>query len=167
MIKFLSVVKKTIMNKNKEYWQLTKDIEEIPEFQKLKEETHHLLCSRYDHCQTVAVWSFRIAKLFKLDVRSTTRAALVHDWFYDYDEKHVSTLVKHPQMAYTIAREYIGLNEKEQNIIQSHMWPLGKTLPKYKESWLVTTIDKIVSLGEYGYKFKTTIAACTLIFLSL
>ena len=44
---------------------------------------------------------------------------------------------------------------KEKNIIISHMFPLGSIKPEYLESWIVSTIDKIVALDEYiVYKFK-------------
>ena len=38
------------------------------------------------------------------------------------------------------------MNEKIENIIERHMFPLNKIPPKYKEAWLITIVDKIVSL---------------------
>ena len=38
------------------------------------------------------------------------------------------------------------MNEKSENIIKRHMFPLNKVPPKTKEGWVVTTADKYVSL---------------------
>ena len=49
-------------------------------------------------------------------------------------------------------------NDLEANIIKLHMFPLAGVMPKYKESWLVTLVDKSVAIYEmYRYKFKLII----------
>ena len=56
-------------------------------------------------------------------------------------------LLKHPVKAVENANQIMSLNEKEQNIIESHMYPIGKKFPKYKESIIVDIVD-IVDLKE-------------------
>ena len=49
----------------------------------------------------------------------------------------------------------VNIWNKEENIIVSHMFPLGEVKPNCKESWMVTLVDKLVALYECGtYKFR-------------
>ena len=41
------------------------------------------------------------------------------------------------------------MNEKSENIIKRHMFPLNIVPPQYKESWVVTMADKYVSLEVF------------------
>ena len=53
------------------------------------------------------------------------------------------------------AKNYFDLNTKEENIIISHMYPIGKIKPIFIESWVVTMVDKSVATYEYiMYKYK-------------
>ena len=48
---------------------------------------------------------------------------------------------------------------KEENIIVSHMFPMGEVFPNCRESWVVTTIDKLVALRECSfYKVREKLA---------
>ena len=41
------------------------------------------------------------------------------------------------------AGEHFTLNDKERNIIYSHMWPIpGTPLPRSREAWLICIVDK-------------------------
>lgn len=51
--------------------------------------------------------------------------------------------------AYHNAKKYFDLNEIEKDIILKHMFPLTITLPRYKETFLVLIVDKIVSSKEF------------------
>ena len=39
------------------------------------------------------------------------------------------------------------MNKKVENIILRHMFPLNITLPRYKESWVVSLMDKRCSFS--------------------
>ena len=47
--------------------------------------------------------------------------------------------------------------KKEQDIIKKHMWPVTLALPRYKESYVITLVDKYSamkeSLGYYKRRF--------------
>ena len=43
---------------------------------------------------------------------------------------------------------------REKNIIKAHMFPMYTTVPRYKESILVSLVDKIVAIYEFSHKFK-------------
>ena len=58
----------------------------------------------------------------------------------------------HPSIALNNANKYFDINEKEENIIASHMFPISKKIPKYTESWIVSIVDKFYSIGEFSKK---------------
>ena len=61
-------------------------------------------------------------------------------------QKHGFT---HPRTALENACKYFNLNEIEKDIIEKHMWPLTlRKVPKYKESVVVTMVDKYCSTKE-------------------
>ena len=136
---------------------IAKDIIDKDKFQSLKNDPHHGL-TRYDHVLRVAKNTYRISKVLKMDYISATRGALLHDYFNDADYQETKGLKKgslHPVIALNNARREYNLNSKEENIIISHMYPMGKIKPNCKESWLVTSVDKSVALYEVArYKFK-------------
>ena len=136
---------------------IAKDIIEKDKFQSLKNDPHHGL-TRYDHVLRVAKNTYRLSKIMRMDYISATRGALLHDYFNDGDYQETRGLKKgslHPVIALNNARREYYLNDKEENIIISHMYPMGKVKPNCKESWLVTSVDKSVALYEcLRYKFK-------------
>ena len=136
---------------------IAKDIIEKEKFQSLKDEKHHGL-NRYEHVMRVARNTYKISRLLRMDYISATRGALLHDYFNDSDYQNTKGLKKgslHPVIALNNARREHELNSKEENIIISHMFPLGKVKPNCKESWVVTSVDKVVAIYECTrFKFK-------------
>ncbi len=57
----------------------------------------------------------------------------------------------HPKTAYMNASKLFNLNDKEADIILKHMWPVTLSFPKYKESYLLTFVDKYCALSEFMY----------------
>lgn len=152
---------------------IAKEIINKEKYQSLKDDPHHGL-NRYIHSMHVAKGTYRVTKLLKMDYVSATRGALLHDYFNDSDYRSTKGLKKgsmHPIIALNNARREYTLNEKEENIIASHMFPMGEVVPNCRESWVVTTIDKLVALRECGvYKLREKIALWiifTLNFLSV
>ncbi len=129
---------------------IAKDIIEKDKFKSLKNEPHHGL-SRYEHVLRVAKNTYRISKILRMDYVSATRGALLHDYYNDADYQNTKGFKKgsiHPVIALNNARREYFLNQKEENIIVSHMYPLGDVRPNCKESWIVSGIDKSVALYE-------------------
>ena len=126
-------------------------------FRQLDNELHHGI-SRYGHSYRVATWTYKITKKLGLNYKSATRAALLHDFYFsdELDTKNSFTaLFDHPSKALENASKTYNLTSLEANIIESHMFPFGYKLPKYKESWIVTLVDKSVALYEmYRYKLS-------------
>ena len=133
------------------YEDLTKDIMANRKFQKIALESHHGI-TRMDHSQRVARNTYKVCVKLGLDYESATRAALVHDFFTNEEFicfKYLGCAVIHPEIALANANQEFELNEIEKNIIESHMFPLNTTLPRYKEAWVVTLTDKVVATYEY------------------
>lgn len=121
------------------------------EFLKTKSIVHHGN-TRYNHSVRVAYLAYTLSKLFGCDQTSTIRGGALHDFFLVRDDKNIATstkmLIEHPKIAKQNAITYFGVNEKEQNIIESHMFPVSNVAPKSKEAWLVTLSDKLVATFE-------------------
>lgn len=144
------------MKYDEEYYNFVKDILEHPEFLRRKTYAHHGKISVYDHSLNVSLCAYKIAKKFKtVNIRSVAVAGLLHD-FYDkpwqtntekkkFFEKHGFV---HAKEALDNSINYFDylLDEKSKNAILRHMFPLNKVPPKYKEGWIITLADKIVSL---------------------
>lgn len=113
----------------------------------------HYETTCFEHCLVASYYCYLLCKKFNLDYISCSRAAMVHDLFlYDWRKRqngrkglHAFT---HPQTAYDNASKLFYLNEKEKDIIVKHMWPVTLALPKYKESYILTLVDKYCALNE-------------------
>ncbi len=143
------------MKYDKEYYEIVKDILNHPEFLRRKSYAHHGKITVYEHSLKVSLLGYKIAKKFKsVDEKTVAIAGLLHD-FYDkpwqIDKEKKKFFQKHgfvhAQEALINSDRYFSylLNEKSRNAILRHMFPLNIRLPKYKESWIITLSDKIIS----------------------
>lgn len=137
-----------------EYINYVNDILNHDEFKKLGNIIHHE-DNRLDHSIRVSYRAYKLAKLLKLDYTSVARAGLLHDFFFTDNKliskkERVKTLFNHPIEACDNASKYFYLSELEKDIITTHMFPIGKRVPKYAESWLVDMVDDCVSIREKG-----------------
>ncbi|MBQ7136858.1 MAG: hypothetical protein IJO43_02635 [Bacilli bacterium] len=138
-----------------EYMCLVRDILENEEFNKTKNITHHGL-NRFDHCVRVSYYSYKVTKFFKLGYKDVARAGLLHDFFFvdnnDIDTtKRIDVLVNHPKYALINSKKHFELNDREEDIITSHMFPVAFKVPKYIESWIVDIVDNAVAISEALY----------------
>ena len=138
-----------------EFLSLTDDIANHAEFRKLKEYHHHTT-PIYDHAVQVAYFSYVLAKVFRMDYHAAARGGLLHDFFlYDWrerkaqDEKRSSHGKEHPHIALKNAQTYFAVTDREADIIVKHMFPKTRKLPRYRESFIVSLMDKVSTLVEY------------------
>lgn len=113
----------------------------------------HMDTTRFQHSLNVAYYSYLLALKFKLDARSAARGGLLHDLFYyDTDAMDLGPLhwSFHPRQALQNAEALTELNDTERDIILSHMWPLTPDRPKFRESYLVTFVDKSCATFEFS-----------------
>ncbi len=152
-------------NQCERFYEYTKEILDEENFQGLKKLVHHGL-NRYDHSLRVAKISYHICASLRLNEKAVARGALLHDFFFEDNQElkrkeKLKTLVNHPEYALKTAKEKFNLTEVEEDIIVSHMFPVGKHIPKYLESWIVDFIDDIVSIYERYYGFEKQISFAT------
>ncbi len=129
---------------------IVKDIIENPNFKELDKETHHGI-SRLGHSYRVATGVYKITKKLHFHYKEATRAALLHDFYFNYqleENGEVKNLIEHQNMALLNASKYYRLSELQKNMIESHMFPMCKVLPKFKESICLTLVDKVVAIYE-------------------
>ena len=141
-----------------EYIDIVRDIINNEEFLKLKFYRHHDN-TRLDHCLKVSYNAYKLAKKFNLDYKAAARAGLLHDFFYG-DLRYINVIERkymlnaHPYFAYYNASKIFKLNEKEKNMILSHMFPISYEVPRYKESILLDIVDDLEALKEVGIYIK-------------
>ena len=125
------------------------------EFLKRKKFHHHENESVYDHSMAVSYSAYKYAKKHKLDYKSVAIGGLLHDFYYkdwQINKEHKSFFKMHgfvhAREALENSKKYFPqlMNAKVEDIIVKHMFPLNIIPPKYKESWIVSISDKIVSL---------------------
>lgn len=147
------------------FFEIIKDITSNETVKQMKNFKQHCNTSCYKHCMQVAYFTYITCKKLKLDYVSATRAAMLHDLFlYDWRKKYRNIELSglhafiHPKIALKNASNIFELNEIEKDIIEKHMWPVTFSFPKYKESYIVTVMDKYSTCLEiYSYikeKFK-------------
>ena len=158
------------MQDNISFNEISENIINTHKFNELKSESHHGL-TRYTHVMRVSKFTYKITKKLHMDYISATRAALLHDYFTSKDVDNIKEFKKlniHPSVACKNALLEFDLNEIEKNAIESHMFPLGKKLPKYKESWILTIVDKFVATYEQlNFKCRNTIALYMLFLINM
>ena len=143
----------------KEFHKLLKeyasDIIASENFRSTRNYIQHGSMPVYRHCMDVADQSIKISKLLRVNCneRELIRGALLHDYFlYDWhDKNHIHKRPHgfyHPQAALDNARQDFLLNEREENMIKRHMFPLTLVPPRYKEAWILCYIDKVCSGRE-------------------
>ena len=133
------------IKKQVEFNDIISDILKNEEIIGLRYEYHHGI-SRLDHSLNVARLTFNMCKLFKIEkIEEVTRAALLHD-FYKIGED--SSFRGHPTTAVNNAKRVFNVNDMQADIIYNHMFPATLRVPNYKETWIVTTADKLVAINE-------------------
>lgn len=144
-----------------EFNSLVEDIIENKHFSKLSDQLHHGI-NRQAHSIRVAKWTYKICNFFNLHNKNeVTRAALLHDFYIDEDlvsETGHEKLGEHPTVALENSLKYFELDNVQKDIIKTHMFPCNFDIPKYKESWLVSGVDKAVSTYEM-LRFKSSLYA--------
>lgn len=155
---------------NLDFLDIADSIINTKKFNELKKESHHGL-TRDIHVMRVSKYTYKITKTLGMDYVSATRAALLHDYFTESDfngTKGIKKGIYHPIIAFNNASKEFSLNEIEKNAITSHMFPLGKAIPKHKESWVLTLVDKSVATYELTkFKFKNAIAVYTIFLINM
>lgn len=135
--------------------------------QSLKNIPHHD-SNRLLHSLKVSYESYKICKKYNLNYESAAKAGLLHDFYFNRIEecKYLKDKIKlfsneHPEDAVKNASLRFELTDLEKDIILSHMWPTSIHMPKFKESFVVSFVDKMFSFREFGTKFNYSLSLMT------
>lgn len=142
-----------MISSTKEFYNIISDLIKNPKVKEMQNYRQHYTTNCYEHCLKVAYYSYLLCKKYNLDYTSAARAGMLHDLFlYDWRKKNPDRKglhgFRHPRIALNNALEIYDLNKKEQDIILKHMWPLTIILPKYKESYIISCVDKYCAITE-------------------
>lgn len=135
------------------YYLCVEDLLSSEQVLAMRQIRHHFDVTCYDHSVFVSYVAFRLARRWKADYVSAARAGLLHD-LYLYDPKvkgshQGNQCFAHPKAALKNAWALCGaLTPMEENIIISHMWPLARRMPRYKEAFIVNLADKACATVE-------------------
>ena len=137
-----------------EYMSYVSDLIDHDVVCQMKEYIQHGNTTTFQHCLNVSYYNFVLCKLLSLDARAAARGGLLHDLFlYDW---HSHTPRKgrlmhpftHPEDALENAKKHFELTVVEQDIIAKHMFPVATSFPKYRETVIITIVDKYCGIIE-------------------
>lgn len=158
---------KTIFSKRElseyiDYYSCVSDLLNNSEVNKLKSFRHHIFTTRFQHSLNVSYYNFRLCKLLRLDFRAAARAGLLHDFFFYNRKEHQNKLsshsAEHPVVALENAVQMFSITDLEADMIVNHMWPMTVKLPHYRETFVITLVDKFCAVGEVGVCIGAIIA---------
>ena len=151
----------TLMQKGQElandtlFSDILYDISRTSRLKSERDYIQHGVTSCLLHSIAVAYYSDRLALRFNnvfCNRRALIRGALLHDYFlYDWhisDPSHRLHGFKHPKTALSNAKTDFSISPIEEDIIKKHMFPLTPAIPKYREAYLVSAVDKALSVYE-------------------
>ncbi len=156
------------ISNNKNYNKEIKNIVEDKDFDKIKTIVHHGT-SRLDHSLRVSYLSYSIAKKLKCNTKVAAQAGLLHDFFLEKEGNNIrgiKLIFSHPKIAKENAKVLFDVDDKVQNVIETHMFPFSLALPASKEAWIVSTMDKVVAVAEFSNKFKTQLTLWALFIIN-
>ena len=139
------------------YYELVSDLLDSEVVMQMKQYMHHGHTTCFQHCLNVSYYNYLICKLLSLDERAGARAGLLHDlFFYDRKEYNLSKQKwqashskHHSLLAASNASEITSITALEKDMIEKHMWPVTRPMPKYKETYVITVIDKYCAVLEF------------------
>lgn len=146
-----------------EFLGLARPVLENNKFKDSAKHMQHGTTTVYEHSLAVAYYSFCLAKKIGLTkhLDELVRGALLHDFFlYDWHDKEHARLhgFHHPLTALKNAKKEFQLTRREQDIIRKHMFPLTLIPYRYRESALVSVVDKACAAIEIAAKYKLPFA---------
>ena len=135
------------------------EVLESEEMKNAYDQTHHIWSTRGEHTIRVTATSVLICYVLrklhiKVSIPAVVIGALCHDLgMLDRGEKFASdkeAIRDHAEESVKVAREIVeDMPEMAEEIIERHMWPMGKTdAPSTVESVVVSVADKYTAVKD-------------------
>lgn len=146
--------------REKEFYQLAEPILRNSEFQRRRKFLHHQ-DSVYEHSLRVAWTAYKMAKKIqkykKINMQNVVIGALLHDFYlkpWRENKKRVPWEMHgftHGKIASSNAYQFFPsfMNQRVEDSIKRHMFPLTIIPPRYIEGWIITMADKYVSMEVF------------------
>ena len=149
---FKAILSRKDLSCENEYFNCVKDLLSDRTVQSLGNFRHHIGTTRFQHSLNVSYYNFKLCKLLRLNARSAARAGLLHDLFF-YDRKDHEKIMRshseeHAMTALYNASEMFPISELEGDMIINHMWPMTRRLPRHRETYIITLVDKFCAVAE-------------------
>ncbi len=138
---------------NQEFLTIIDELVNNETVKEMKKYRQHYETTCFDHCYMVSYYCYLICKKYNLDYISATRAGMLHDLFlYDWrvrqpDRKGLHAFT-HGKLACENASKLFDLNQKEKDMIITHMWPVTMKFPTSIEGFILTFVDKYCATSE-------------------
>lgn len=138
-----------------EWYSIVEPIITSPEYERRKTFRHHGDVTVYTHSVKVSKLSYRMAKFLHANYRNAAIAGILHDlyttpWQEDTEKKPFFKQhgFVHAHEALMNSRKYYPdyLNEKIEDAIERHMFPLNITPPRHVAGYILTIADKVSSM---------------------
>ena len=149
-----AVLSRKDLSKLEDYFACVKDLLADKNVLSLRNFPHHKGTTRLQHSLNVSYYNYLLCRLFHLNARAGARAGLLHDLFF-YDRREHTPVegegwhgVGHPKIAFFNACELFSISQLEGDMILNHMWPLSPRLPHYRETFIITFVDKFCACAE-------------------
>lgn len=157
---FKAILSKKDLSLEDEYFSFVKDLLSDKIVLSLSSFCHHIGTTRFQHSLNVSYYNYKLCKLLHLNARSAARAGLLHDFFFYNRKEHENILRSHSEehalTAFYNASEMFPITELEGDMIVNHMWPMTHRLPRHRETFIITLVDKFCAAAE------VMISACSL-----
>ena len=149
---FKAILSAKDLSREREYFSCVSDLLNNKTVLSLGNFRHHIGTTRFQHSLNVSYYNFKLCKLFRLNARSAARAGLLHDFFFYNRKEHEkifhSHAEEHADTALYNASQMFPITELEGDMIVNHMWPMTLHLPHYRETFVITLVDKFCAVAE-------------------
>lgn len=147
-----AILSKRDLKEYGEYYGCVRDLLEDAAVHSLSEFRHHIGTTRLQHSLNVSYYNFLICRRLGLDARAGARGGLLHDFFLYNRKTHEKTershAAEHSKTALRNASERFELSDLERDMIVNHMWPMTREIPRHRETFIITLVDKFCAVAE-------------------
>ena len=123
---------KELANNDAEFQKIIEPLIMNETVQQMKNYKQHYDTTCFEHCYMASYYCYLI----------------LYDWRKRQPDRKGLHAFTHGKTACENACKLFDLNDKEKDIIIKHMWPVTLSLPKSREAFILTFVDKYCAISE-------------------